>query len=258
MKSGNLPESHYRELWDTIVAGNVWRGEFKNKRKDGEEFWESASISPIKNEAGEVTHFVAVKEDITERKEMEQDLLEAKDRLQAIIDGVHSLVFIKNTQGEHLLVNSYFEEAFGMKNEEVIGKTDLDIFPRDIAEQIMAVDRKVMTEGEAVHLEVPIPHGDGSLHIHLTEKFPLLNKKGEVYAMCGLATDITHQKEIEQELQQAKKVAEDATRAKGDFLANMSHEIRTPMNAVIGMSVASPTWNCSIVFLAASFMGLCE
>ena len=358
LKSGDLPESYYQELWDTILAGKVWRGEFKNKRKNGEEFWESASISPIKNEAGEITHFVAVKEDITEqkkireslreseiqlrtifrnspigityvgkdgtvldcndrhaeimgstrekiigmnlreeikneglraavfgalageqtefeaeytsisggktmlvrslfnptepgisptevinttediteRKQMELDLLEAKDRLQAIIDGVHSLVFIKNTQGQHLLVNSYFEEAFDIKKEDVIGKTDLDIFPSEIAEQIMEVDRKVIATGEAIHLEVPIPHQDGNIHIHLTEKFPLFNKKGEVYAMCGLATDISHQKDIERELQQAKMTAEEATRAKSDFLANMSHEIRTPMNAVIGMS----------------------
>ena len=65
LKSGDFPESYYKELWDTILAGKIWRGEFKNKRKNGEEFWESASISPIKNEAGEITHFVAVKEDIT-------------------------------------------------------------------------------------------------------------------------------------------------------------------------------------------------
>ena len=77
----------------------------------------------------------------------------------------------------------------------MIGKTDRDIFAPEIAEQIMQVDRKVMDSGETVHLEVPIPHKDGSVHIHLTEKFPLFNNKGEVYAMCGLATDFTNQKE---------------------------------------------------------------
>ncbi|MBT8363427.1 MAG: PAS domain S-box protein, partial [Deltaproteobacteria bacterium] len=76
LKSGDLPESYYKELWDTILSGNVWRGEFVNKKKNGEEFWESASISPIKSEEGEVTHFVAVKEDITSRKQMENDLQE--------------------------------------------------------------------------------------------------------------------------------------------------------------------------------------
>lgn len=71
------PPEHYRELWDTIAAGSEWRGEFFNRRKDGTLFWESASISPILDAEGEITHFVAVKENITERKQ----LLECLDHL---------------------------------------------------------------------------------------------------------------------------------------------------------------------------------
>jgi PAS domain S-box-containing protein len=74
LKSGNLSESFYKDLWDTINAGRTWRGDFLNRKKSGEEFWESASISAIKNNEGEITHFVAVKQDITERKHIEEDL----------------------------------------------------------------------------------------------------------------------------------------------------------------------------------------
>jgi two-component system sensor histidine kinase/response regulator len=236
LKSGNLPESFYKDLWDTILSGRTWKGDFINRKKNGEEFWESASISPIKSDEGEITHFVAVKQDITERKKAEEALLEAKNRMQAIIDGVHSLVFIKDLKGRHLLVNTYFEEAFGLSKEAVIDKTDMDIFPPEIAEKIMEIDRQVMTSGKLMHLEVPIPHQDGSVRIHLTEKFPLFDSQGKVYGMCGLATDITYQKNIEEELKQAQMAADEANKAKGDFLANMSHEIRTPMNAVIGMA----------------------
>ena len=81
LKSGDLPESFYKELWDTILSGKVWRGEFINKRKNGEEFWESASISPIMDEVGEITHFVAVKQDITDRKKMEVALRENQERV---------------------------------------------------------------------------------------------------------------------------------------------------------------------------------
>ncbi len=185
---------------------------------------------------GEVTGAIESLRDITDEKKAEIELFEAKDRLQAIIDGVHSLVFVKDLKGRHLLVNLYFEEAFGMSKEEVIGKTDMDIFPQEIATEIMAIDRQVMTTQKAVHLEVPIPHQDGTVRIHLTEKFPLFDNQGQVYGMCGLATDITHQKDIEQELKKARLAADEANKAKGDFLANMSHEIRTPMNAVIGMA----------------------
>ena len=82
LKSGNLPDSYYKDLWNTILSGNVWEGDFINLKKNGEEFWESASISPIKNDAGEITHFVAVKQDITERKQMEQEILTAKEKAE--------------------------------------------------------------------------------------------------------------------------------------------------------------------------------
>jgi PAS domain S-box-containing protein len=78
LKTGDLPQSYYKELWRTILAGNTWRGDFINKKKSGEEFWESASISPIQNDEGEITHFVAVKQDITTRKQMENELIQAK------------------------------------------------------------------------------------------------------------------------------------------------------------------------------------
>ncbi len=68
LKSGNVPPETYRSLWQTITAGGVWRGELQNKKKNGELFWEDAQIAPIKDGVGRITHFVAVKEDITERK----------------------------------------------------------------------------------------------------------------------------------------------------------------------------------------------
>lgn len=78
LKSGNLPQEFYHTIWETILAGRVWRGEFINKRKNGEEYWESASISPIYNHDGMITHFVAVKEDVTSRKLIEKELQNAR------------------------------------------------------------------------------------------------------------------------------------------------------------------------------------
>ena len=75
LKSGYMPKEHYRELWETITAGKEWRGEFYNRKKNGELYWEYASVSPITGPAGEITHFLAVKEDITVRKKYEEQLL---------------------------------------------------------------------------------------------------------------------------------------------------------------------------------------
>ncbi|MCE1190007.1 MAG: PAS domain S-box protein, partial [Ignavibacteria bacterium] len=82
LKSGLLPGEAYKEMWETITAGNIWRGELPNKKKNGDIYWELVSISPLKNDHGEITHFIAVKEDITERKQLIHELIQAKDRAE--------------------------------------------------------------------------------------------------------------------------------------------------------------------------------
>jgi PAS domain S-box-containing protein len=83
LKSGMQSPSIYEELWATILSGGEWRGEFANRKKSGEIYWESASIVPIRDSAGAITHFLAVKEDITERKRAEEELRRAKEAAEA-------------------------------------------------------------------------------------------------------------------------------------------------------------------------------
>ena len=80
--SGEKPKIEYKILWDTISSGSEWKGELHNKKKNGDLYWESASISPIKNEKGIITHFIAIKEDITERKRILEELVQAKDKAE--------------------------------------------------------------------------------------------------------------------------------------------------------------------------------
>lgn len=89
LKSGKTPPKDYKELWQTILAGNEWRGEFCNKKKNGEFYWEFASISPIKNAEGVITHFIAVKEDITERKKTEKQIKAALKEKEILIREIY-------------------------------------------------------------------------------------------------------------------------------------------------------------------------
>jgi hypothetical protein len=91
LKSGEKSPEAYRELWETISAGKEWRGEFHNKKKNGELYWESASISPIRDLAGRITHYVAVKEDITARKQTEAERDKLIQELQEALASVKSL-----------------------------------------------------------------------------------------------------------------------------------------------------------------------
>lgn len=82
LKSGNKSKEDYKELWDTVLSGNIWKGEFQNRKKNGELYWESSSISPIKNDAGKITHFIAIKEDITDQKLLIKELRAAKEKAE--------------------------------------------------------------------------------------------------------------------------------------------------------------------------------
>ncbi len=86
LKSGETPPAVYEELWKTILSGKEWHGEFHNKKKNGELYWESALIAPVKDGSGKIKHFVAVKEDITERKLADQELKEAKMQADLYLD----------------------------------------------------------------------------------------------------------------------------------------------------------------------------
>jgi len=79
LKSGHTSDAEYEVLWRTLQAGRIWRGEFLNRKKNGDQYWESASISPIRRKTGEISHYIAVKEDVTERKKIENELREATE-----------------------------------------------------------------------------------------------------------------------------------------------------------------------------------
>ncbi|MFP4289597.1 MAG: PAS domain S-box protein [Bacteroidales bacterium] len=114
LKSGHQPESLYKQLWRDITRGKTWQGEFHNKKKNGEFYWETASISPIIDEKGQTTHFLAVKEDITQRKITEENLHQAKEKAE---------------EGEKRLQQMFYElqvaeEETRAANEELIATTD--------------------------------------------------------------------------------------------------------------------------------------
>jgi PAS domain S-box-containing protein len=92
MKSGYTKDDEYKSMWETISNGNDWRGEFHNKRKDGTFFWESAAISPIKDENGKITHFIAIKEDITSQKLNDEKILNSLKEKEVMLREIHHRV----------------------------------------------------------------------------------------------------------------------------------------------------------------------
>lgn len=122
------------------------------------------------------------------------EILNNQEQMRTLVDSIRSVIFMKDLEGKHLLVNTFFEEATGISRSEILGKTDAEVMPPDVAHHIMTQDRDVMNSGKEKTFEEDVPGRDGVLRSYLTTKVPLIDSSGRVYGMCGIATEITERK----------------------------------------------------------------
>lgn len=126
-----------------------------------------------------------------------------EQQLQSIIDNTTAVIYLKDEEGRFLLINRQFERLFHVDRNEVIGKTDYDLFPRYMADAFRSNDRRTMKGGTALELEEVAPHDDGP-HTYISLKFPVLDAAGASYGVCGISTDITSRKGTEAALKEGQ------------------------------------------------------
>jgi PAS domain S-box-containing protein len=133
-------------------------------------------------------------------EDLERQVAERTKEITGILMNTPCVVFLKDTRNRYILVNSRFEQLFGVPEGKVLGKTDRDIFPVEVADQLKTNDDRVLAEHEAIQVEETVHNKDGSPRTYLTVKFPLLDEEGAVRSICGIATDITAIKKAQDEL----------------------------------------------------------
>ncbi|GGO87205.1 hypothetical protein GCM10011348_39850 [Marinobacterium nitratireducens] len=209
--------------------------ELETQTKSGRRIPVEVSVSPIPTDEG--MRLASSLRDISERREAQRALAESRNLLRAVLDNIPDLVFAKDGEGVYIEVNEAFQNFLQLKRDAIVGRTDFDIFPREVALGFREHDRAMTEAGQISRNEEWVTYPDGRQVLLDTMKVPFSIAAGQGEdGVLGLSRDITERKRAEMELANAKEVAEEATRAKSNFLANMSHEIRTPMNAIIGMS----------------------
>src|ERR1039457_2423104 len=205
LKSGEQTESYYAELWSTISSGKIWRGELVNRRKDGTTYTEGMTITPIPPNVGEanLTHFIAIKQDITGRKRAEEELYRAHQMLQSILNTIPQRVFWKDRNCTYVGCNRAFATDAGLNNSaEIIGKSDFELAWSGTADRYRADDKLVMEQGSTkLNYDETQSRPDGSLLWLRTNKLPLWDREGKVIGVIGTYEDITERKVAEERVQ---------------------------------------------------------
>jgi len=212
--------------------------EYRIIRPDGTVRTVQAYGKVIADESGRIIKMVGTAQDITERKQLEEQLRQERIFLRTLIDNIPDTVYVKDMACRKVIANLAEVRVLGLQSEaEVIGKDDFAVHPKELAERFFADDQVVLQTGQPVlNREEYLINEQGQKSWLLTTKIPLRDEGGQIIGLIGLGRDITERKQMEVELIDARDAALESTRLKSDFLANMSHEIRTPMNGVVGMT----------------------
>jgi nitrogen fixation negative regulator NifL len=241
LASGRHDADFYGRLWSTIRAGRVWRGEMVNRRKDGTTYCEEQSITPVRaghDPASPITHFVAIKQDITERKHADTLVRQSEEYYRSLIDNALDVIVVIDAAGIVRYASPSVERILGYRPDEMVDTSTQGRLHPDDRPTIEALLRTgAKSPGFTVSVECRIRHQDGSWRSFEAIASNLL----EHPAVAGIivnARDVTERKRDEEtqerlraHLRQSEKLA-----AMGELLAGVAHELNNPLAVVIGQA----------------------
>jgi PAS domain S-box-containing protein len=257
------PEERQAFMQKLASAKRTVTRELRWKRKDGGRIVVLDTVIAVRDSSGQILHFDAIIEDITERRRAEEALRESEERYRTLVENATDAIYMVDAHENILSVNQTTARFLGKRPEKLIGKKVSDIFPPEIAARFTEEFRLTFRTGQSIMACDRLDAGWTELWVS-TSLNPIRNSSGEVVAIMGVTRDITEQKRLERELQETNEQldaqneelqvqseelmaqqqelmesTQEAARAnqlKSEFLANMSHELRTPLNAIIGFS----------------------
>ncbi len=197
--------------------------------KNSKEYQIADSASPIYDK-GNVLGMVLIFNDITEQYQLREMAEKSKRDMDAIMDNSPAGIYVKDMEGRYIFVNRKYKKLFHIGHEDIIGNTDYDLFAREFADGFRDNDKFVQETRSTLEFEESVPHED-KIHTYASIKFPLFNKNNEVYAVCGISTDITERKRQEEQLRHSQKMD-----ALGKLVGGVAHDYNNMLGVILGYS----------------------
>ncbi len=175
-----------------------------NYRKDGQPFWNEVKISPVFSEKGDLLYFVGIQTDITARKIAEEQMRNTQTFLNSIVENIPHAIFVKDAKKlKYVSINKAGAEMIGFDKEKIIGQSDSDLFPKEIADLLTEKDREGLSNKKVVDIpEEAIPTKNKEIRFLHTKKIPILEKAGKPQYLLGIAEDITDRKSAQEQIRE--------------------------------------------------------
>ena len=204
LRSDRHDAAFYAGIEAAIESGRTWHGQIVSRHKAGHLLYQEATISPLRDGEGRLTHSVAVKRDVGDQRRAEAALRESEARLAALLEHAPLIIHLKDREGRYLLANPECGKLFGCEPAYVIGKTPFDLLPHQTAAEADRVHREVVATGRTLAYEEHDPLVAAYTSTH-TIRFPILDKEGKVAVVGCIALDISERRRAEEALRASEQ-----------------------------------------------------